>query len=147
MIEDIFNYLRIDERIGTAGQPAPEQFADIALSGCRAVINLAQPTSDNAIPNEGEIVTSLGLTYVHLPVDFERPSLSDFEAFSGIMNTFRNHKVFIHCAMNMRVSVFLYMYRVREMNVPRSSAEKDLYKLWKPDAVWQGLINDLLEQP
>ena len=144
MIEAIFNYFKIDNRIGTAGQPKIDQFAAIADAGYQAVINLALPTSDNAIPNEGSIVSSFGMTYVHLPVDFEKPKVTDFETFSAIMNSLGDQKVFVHCAMNMRVSAFVYMYRVRHLNVSRKSAAEQLHQLWHPDQTWQRLIDEVL---
>jgi hypothetical protein len=40
------------------------------------VINLAMPNSENAIPEEGYIVTARSMTYVHIPVPFDAPMLS-----------------------------------------------------------------------
>ena len=141
MIDDIYNFLKIDEQIGTAGQPTIEQFADIAAEGYEIVINLALPTSDGAIPNEGEIVSTHGMIFVHMPVDFESPTAEDFELFNGLMNTFADKKVFVHCAMNMRVSAFVFAYRVRKRKAPRDIALADLTTIWQPNAIWQKWID------
>ena len=37
------------------------------------VINLALCNASNAIENEDKVVTSLGMSYFHIPVDFENP--------------------------------------------------------------------------
>lgn len=141
MIEDVFNHLRIDNRIETGGQPTAEQFDDIATAGHQAVINLALSTSGNAIPNEGELVANHGMVYVHLPVDFRNPNRTNYETFRDIMNVFAERKVFIHCAMNMRVSAFVYVYRVQQQGIDNETALADLHRLWEPDKVWQQLID------
>ncbi|MCD6051762.1 MAG: hypothetical protein K0Q55_3171, partial [Verrucomicrobia bacterium] len=60
-LEHIRAYLRVDENLATSGMPLPEQFTDIAQAGFKTVINLALPTSDNALANEGELVTRAGM--------------------------------------------------------------------------------------
>ncbi len=39
MINDIFNYVQLTDRVGTSGQPSAEQFHDIAAAGYKVVIN------------------------------------------------------------------------------------------------------------
>ena len=74
-LSDINSFRAVGDRLGTAGQPTEVQFQIIRESGFKAVINLALPTSDNAIPNEGSVVTSLGMSYIHIPVDFKAPTV------------------------------------------------------------------------
>src|SRR5687767_13913053 len=109
-LSEIYHFRAIGERLGTAGQPAEEQFPVVRDAGFEAVINLALPISDNALPNEGAIVTGLGMAYVHIPVDFKAPSPQDFRAFCGVMEAFAGRPVFVHCAANMRVSAFVFLY-------------------------------------
>src|SRR5262245_21848704 len=80
-VSGIYQFYSISDRLGTAGQPTDSQFAAVRAAGFEAVINLALPTSDNAIPNEGEIVTKSGMAYVHIPVEFKAPTAKDFQAF------------------------------------------------------------------
>ena len=49
-LDGIRNFLQIDEHLATSGMPRPDDFAAIAREGYRLVINLAMPTSDNAVP-------------------------------------------------------------------------------------------------
>jgi protein tyrosine phosphatase (PTP) superfamily phosphohydrolase (DUF442 family) len=102
------------------------------------------PTSDNALPHEGSIVTGLGMAYVHLPVDFKAPSPEDFRAFCGVMEAFDGRRVFVHCAANMRVSAFVFLYRVLHQRVSSSEAERDLHAIWQPDEVWSRFIQEQL---
>jgi protein tyrosine phosphatase (PTP) superfamily phosphohydrolase (DUF442 family) len=146
MLSDIYNFRAIGDRLGTGGQPTEAQFDDVREAGFEVVINLALPTSDNALPHEGSIVTALGMAYVHLPVDFKAPGADDFRAFCGVLSAFNERRVFVHCAANMRVSAFIYLHRVLHENIPTAEAERDLLAIWQPDAVWSHFIRTELER-
>lgn len=125
--------------------PQPNDFAALRREGFEFVINLALPTSDNAMPNEGDLVSAQGMTYVHIPVNFESPERTDFERFTKIMDACAAQKVFVHCAANMRVSAFLFLHRLRH-GVDRATAEIDLKKIWHPDGVWREFMNQRLSE-
>ena len=144
MLSEIYSFRAVGDRLCTAGQPTQAQFQTVRESGFEAVINLALPTSDNAIPNEGSIVTSLGMSYVHIPVDFKAPTSQDFRAFCRVMAAFDDRPVFVHCAANKRVSAFVFLYRVLVQRVEVSEAERDLHAVWQPDEVWRRFIRDEL---
>lgn len=137
-------FREVGDGLGTSGQPDEDQFRRIREAGFDVVINLALPTSDHALPHEGSLVTGLGMAYVHIPVDFGRPTVADFRAFCGVMQAFRERRVFVHCAANMRVSAFVFLYRVLRLGVPVVEAEKDLHAIWQPDEVWSGFIEERL---
>ena len=90
-------------------------------------------------------MTRLGMAYVHIPVDFNAPTSQDFRAFCRVMEAFDARPVFVHCAANMRVSAFVFLYRVLHQNVSPSEAERDLHAIWEPDEVWSRFIQDQLE--
>ena len=144
-LTEIYNFRRVGERLGTAGQPTEDQFRMIRDAGFEVVVNLALPTSDNALPNEGSIVTGLGMSYAHIPVNFQTPTAADFRAFCGLMEAFYGRRVFVHCAANMRVSAFLFLYRVLHQHVSVNDAEHDLHAIWEPDQVWSRFIENQLE--
>ena len=144
-LSDIYNFRHINERLGTAGQPTEAQLQLVREAGFEGVINLALPTSDNALGSEGSIVTGLGMFYVHIPVDFKRPTAQDFRAFCGVMEAMQDRRVFVHCAANMRVSAFVFLYRVLRQRVSASEAERDLHAIWQPDEVWGQFIREQLE--
>jgi protein tyrosine phosphatase (PTP) superfamily phosphohydrolase (DUF442 family) len=144
-LSEIRAFRMIGDGLGTAGQPTAEQFQGIREAGFEAVVNLALPTSDNAIPNEGSIVTTLGMMYSHIPVDFKAPTAGDFEAFSGVMDAMEGRRVFVHCAANMRVSAFVFLYRVLRRGVAVAEAERDLHAIWQPDETWSRFIEDRLQ--
>lgn len=145
MLSDIYNFRPIGERLGTAGQPTEGQFRAVREAGFEVVVNLALPTSDNALAHEGSLVSDLGMAYVHIPVDFKEPTAEDFSAFCGVMKAFEGRRVFVHCAANMRVSAFVFLYRVLVQNVSQTDAARDLHAIWEPDEIWADFIQEQLE--
>src|SRR5258706_5653957 len=144
-LSEIYSFRAVGDRLGTAGQPTERQFRMVREAGFEAVINLALPTSDNALANEGSVVTGLGMSYVHIPVDFKAPTAQDFRAFCRVMEAFDARPVFVHCAANMRVSAFVFLYRVLRQGVAIPEAEQDLHKIWQPDQVWSRFIQKQLQ--
>ena len=138
----ILNFVQLTPNVGTAGQPSSEQFGDIAAAGYAAVVNLAMHDSDNAVPNEGNIVACLGMTYVHLPVDFAAPTSAHARKFFGVMAVLDGDKVFVHCAMNLRVSAFMYLYLKHIKGFDEAAAQSPMIAKWKPrmDQVWQDFL-------
>ncbi len=145
-LEDILNFraLGVGGRIGTAGQPAEYQFETVRQAGYETVINLALPTSLGALPNEAEIVGKLGLGYLHIPVVWEAPTTDDLNKFFDAMDAHAEKRVFVHCAMNKRVSAFMYLYRVLKLKEPIDVARKDLQKIWEPEPHWHRFIEQHL---
>jgi protein tyrosine phosphatase (PTP) superfamily phosphohydrolase (DUF442 family) len=143
-LQSIRGFLLLPEGTGTSGMPTPEHFPGIAAAGFRVVINLALPTSDLAIPNEGELVAREGMTYVHMPVLFDNPKREDYDRFERVMNALTGTPVFVHCAANMRVSAFMFLYRLRSGIANRRDAEASLRKIWDPDPTWRNFINSIL---
>ncbi len=84
-IENIFNYLKLLEAIATGGQPTENQLFLIKKSGYQVVINLALPTSENALPDEKLSVESLGMKYINIPIDFNNPTVENFDRFHEVM--------------------------------------------------------------
>jgi protein tyrosine phosphatase (PTP) superfamily phosphohydrolase (DUF442 family) len=140
----ICNFLRISSTLGTAGQPTPKQFADIRAAGYKIVINLAMPTSTNALPNERELVAAQGMDYIHIPVVWESPTLADLERFFQAMDDHEEQKVFVHCAKNMRASAFVLLYRVIRQQVSLEEAWKTMAKIWEPNEVWTSFLQQAL---
>jgi uncharacterized protein (TIGR01244 family) len=142
-LDEICNFLRLSDTIATAGQPTVAQFPAIQQAGYTHIINLALPDSTNALPNEREIVEGLGLDYIHIPVIWDEPKLADFAAFSQQMQALSS-PVFVHCALNMRVSAFLYLYR-RVQGMGEEEARSDLLQIWTPNPTWQSFIQQVLD--
>ena len=141
----ILNYVKINELISTSGQPKIEELELIANEGFEVVINLAIPTTSNALENEDKIVSSLNMSYIHIPVDFENPKISDLKLFLNVLQALGASKVWIHCAKNYRVSAFMYVYHKYILHTPFEQIDLSIFDMWQPSLVWQELMKVQLE--
>lgn len=139
-MSEILNYIKINELISTSGQPTVEQFEDIVNEDFEVVINLALHDSSNAIENEDKIVTSLGMAYFHIPVAFDEPKLSDLKLFLNLLQSLGANKVWVHCALNYRVSSFMYVYHKYILKTPFDEIDLSMFESWSPDEKWQELM-------
>lgn len=141
-MDDLLNFYQSTAKIATSGQPTKAQFEQVAASGCVAVINLAMPDSDNAIADEGYIVTSLGMSYFHLPVPFDKPTVAHLRRFIDLMNLLGDEKVLVHCALNARVSAFMYKYLTLSKHQSSQSARSPLLERWleNMDDAWKAIV-------
>ena len=64
--------------------------------------------------------------------------------FFDLMDLLEGQKVFVHCARNMRVSAFVYLYRVLRQGQSPAACRSDLEKIWQPDEVWAYFIQESL---
>ncbi|MFT4046718.1 MAG: 50S ribosomal protein L11 methyltransferase [Solimonas sp.] len=140
----LINLRRIDAQLLTAGQPWPEQFAVLAQAGVRFVINLAAATSSNHLPDEAARWQAVGVRYAALPIPWEAPAAGHVEQFFALMDGAGGARTLVHCALNLRASTLVYLYRVLRRDDDRAAALADLQAVWTPDAVWQKLIDDTL---
>lgn len=136
----IKNYLEISPRLSSSGQPVRDDFKLIAEQGFKVVINLSMPDSNSAVIDEGYLVSSMGMNYIHIPVPFDAPELSHLSAFSRAMDAFSGEKVWVHCALNYRASAFLYLYNRLSKNKSKEEARKYLFPDWQPNATWSAFI-------
>lgn len=143
MIKSIQNYYQVSDRLGTSGQPTPEQFELIKNAGYQVIINLAMSCSTNAIAHEGVLVTDLGLIYIQIPVVWEKPTVEDVNSFFKVMEAFKDKQVWVHCAKNMRVSCFVYFWQKYALHLPEIEAVYPMNRIWQPTGVWQELIEQV----
>lgn len=145
-MENIINYIKVDDFISTSGQPTKKQFKQIAKSGFEVVINLAMHNlSRGALKEEDKIVSKNGMVYIHIPINWDAPELDRLKLFLKLLESLQqqNKKIFIHCIKNYRVSVFIYKYKQYILK------EKDAIliapKKYKPSQVWQDIIDAKLD--
>ena len=144
-IEEIYNYLKLSDSVATAGQPTKAQFSVIKESGYQVVVNLAVSDSPKALPHEQAVVESQGMQYVHIPVAWENPTLENVARFFSVMEENADKLVFVHCIANMRVSAFIYLYRLIHEGMRDEKAKNDLHEIWTPNDTWQELIKQVIE--
>jgi protein tyrosine phosphatase (PTP) superfamily phosphohydrolase (DUF442 family) len=134
-LDNIFNYLKLDDRVATSGQPTVKQFDLIKAAGYELVINLAPASAENALGNEDEVLAAIDLEYC------QKPKLDDFDRFIEVFEANQGKKVWVHCAANMRVSAFFFKYRTQRLGWKEDDALTDLHEIWQPIQVWQRFID------
>ena len=141
----IYNYRAVDDLLATAGQPTDAQLGAVAREGFAVVINLALHNDPRySLPDEEKTVKSLGMEYVHIPVQFDAPDEADAAAFFAAMEQHHGAKVLVHCAANKRVTAFLGLYRVLKQGWPREEAFQLMDSVWQPNEVWATFISSML---
>lgn len=144
-MQDIINYIKINENIATSGQPTREQFRQIADEGYEFVINLAVAHSEGRIEKEDEIVSDLDMNYIHIPVEFKEPTLQNLKDFIQILSSLSQRKVWVHCIMNYRVSAFMYVYHKYILQTPFDNIDLSVFEEWSPDEQWQEIMKTPFE--
>ena len=142
-LERIRAYVEISDRVSTAGQIGYDQIEAIKEAGFDAVVNLA-PSHEPRNGREGFLVVEQGMTYMHIPVNWQHPSQRDLALFFDFMDANRDRKVFVHCFANMRVSVFVYLYRTLRLSETKEAAWKDVLRVWDPNEAeqWKQFIEE-----
>jgi protein tyrosine phosphatase (PTP) superfamily phosphohydrolase (DUF442 family) len=130
-VSDIKNYIKVDDRIGTGGQPTAEQFTALRAAGYEVVVNLLPGEQDNALKGEDRLVRDLAMDYRYIPVAWTSPQLSDFTAFCDTMQQLQDKKVFVHCAMNMRVTAFYSSYAIKYLGWSEDQADALVARVWQ----------------
>jgi uncharacterized protein (TIGR01244 family) len=146
-LEGIPRFMRLSESLATGGQPSEQQLAGVAAAGFRVVINLGLHDDPSyALPDEAGSVAALGMGYVHIPVQFSSPGLTELARFSAEMAAADGEKVFVHCRHNKRVPVFVALHRILRQGWSREAAFMAMHEAWAPDANWQAFIDRALAQ-
>jgi protein tyrosine phosphatase (PTP) superfamily phosphohydrolase (DUF442 family) len=140
-IESIFNYVKITDTLSTSGQPTEEQFGAIADAGFDQVINLLPQEKENALKHEAEIVEGLGLDYTYIPVNFAAPKEADFAKFTEAMQANEGKRIWVHCAVNARVSIFVARYRNEVLGEPLDQAREHISEVWEPFGAWPEFLD------
>jgi uncharacterized protein (TIGR01244 family) len=130
-LEEIRTFHRISEHLATSGQITYDQIPDLKAAGFDLVVNLA-PAHEKRNGSEGFLVVKEGMTYVHIPVELNELSLRDLEMFFDVMESNKDRKVFVHCFANVRVAVFVFLYRTLKLDVPKKDALEDLHAILDP---------------
>ena len=140
------NFVKISERIDTSGQPVLESLKNIAERNYDLVINLAPSLSNGSILQEGGLISQTGASYVNIPVDWDNPTDKDFEFFSQVLSSSTHKKVLVHCQINMRASLFTFLYRVVIEKIDAEKAYEKLTEVWKPSDQWLTFAQMILKK-
>jgi uncharacterized protein (TIGR01244 family) len=140
------NVVPISAQLVTSGQPTAAALAQLAAQGFGAVIYLAPLTVADAVADEPAIVQRQGMEFVHIPIQFGKPTEADVQAFVAAMRRLHGRKVLVHCQINMRASSMTFLYRVLEAHEAPEPAYEAVTRVWSPQGVWKDLLTTQLAQ-
>ncbi|MEO0617731.1 MAG: protein tyrosine phosphatase family protein [Pseudomonadota bacterium] len=148
-LDHIINWRRHDARITSSGQPSEAELGEIAALGVRTIINLAPHHNKGSLEDEQASVTAHGITYIHIPVEFENPTDGDFTAFCDAMNEAAVYPLHVHCIYNARVSAFFYKRARSGLGGDIEAAGARMESIWRPGNVWAAFIerHDDVDKP
>ena len=138
------NKLQFTDLITTSGALSKLDAAKIISEKYKAVINLATSQSENIDLTIDHLFLERRIVYINIPIYWDNPLVEQYNIFDSIMTRFNRQKVYIHCAMNYRVSCFVYLYTVKTKLLPPEIALKQLHKVWQPNAIWQKFIEKII---
>ena len=140
--EEIFNYVKVNDRLSTAGQPTEDQLRDLAADGFTAIINLVPVNPPYTPADEAGLARSLGLAYHYIPVQWGNPTDADFAAFEEAMQATADDKLLIHCAANFRVTAFYSLYARKHLGWTKEQGEAFRAQIWAGSdyPIWEAFI-------
>ena len=149
MFEEIRNFLPLSENLFTCGMPKAEQLKDAATQGVQVVINLALHDAPTALPEEEKLVSSLGMTYINIPVIWNNPTRENLNEFLDAMEAHSEEKVLVHCEANYRATAFPALYRILRLGWKREDALDVMHHIWNEEKypVWKKFIEESIDNP
>jgi protein tyrosine phosphatase (PTP) superfamily phosphohydrolase (DUF442 family) len=141
---DAENTHQVFDWLWSSGQLSARDIDELPALGIDAVINLALPTSSNALAGEAELITRKGIQYFQIPVIWESPQIAQLTTFFDLLGILQGRTVWVHCAKNMRVSAFIYLYRRLRLAEAEESASFPMRNVWSPNETWRAFIDQAL---
>jgi protein tyrosine phosphatase (PTP) superfamily phosphohydrolase (DUF442 family) len=91
------NLRPIDDRVWAGGQPSDEQYRGLAAHGVQLVVDFRSDAVDDPIKDDPELLATLGMTRLHLPIgDGRVPSAAQTAALVDAVAE-SDGLVFVHC--------------------------------------------------
>ena len=145
-MKDIYHYLFLNENLYSSGMPTEEQMKAVAEAGVNVVINLALTTSQGALSDEDLLVESLGMQYIHIPVEWNNPTKQNLDDFFIAMEEHKDEKMLVHCQANYRATAFITLHRILRQGWEKEAAFRDMNIMWNPEdfPAWQKFLDDNL---
>ena len=100
-LEDIFNYLELDNRITTSGQPSATQLGLIKAAGYTTIINQRQRLRKTPLRMKRNS-SAPGHPLFPPPRRLFKAYPEDFERFIETLEACNDERLWVHCAANMQ---------------------------------------------
>lgn len=141
VMANLKNYQVNSPTMMSAGLPNKAQFEFLKTLGVTKVVDLIPGNRTQ----EAALVSSLGLTYFNIAVDWENPTIENFQQYILAMRSSKKSEqiTLTHCKLNWRGAVFTYLYRVTQLNESDAVAKQDMLAIWNPNSTWQNFIEQV----
>ncbi len=145
---DACNVHQVFDWLWSSGQISAADIREIQKAGFDCVINLALPTSANALMGEADLVAGSHMTYLQIPIEWELPEIEQFLFCVDVLENLRQRKqkVWLHCVYNNRVSAFIYLYRKLILGEDEDKAVHPMNEVWTVNEVWQEFIKEVISR-
>lgn len=141
------NEVVIDSRWVSAGQPTRAGLLRLKSLGFERVLYLAPFSVGDAIAEEPSLVRAQGLRFDHVPIPWAAPDLSHVDAVFAVLDDWpASGKGLVHCQVNMRASVLVFLHRVLVRGHDPEQAWTAVSKVWTPEGRWRALVDAALER-
>jgi uncharacterized protein (TIGR01244 family) len=97
------NYRLMRPDLAAAGQPSDAALQRLGEMGFRTVINIRTAEEWADVEEEGELLRSLGLNYVWVPVTAASLTLDDVREIEAVIDDPAAGPILLHCASSNRV--------------------------------------------
>ncbi len=129
-VQDILNFIQIDNATASGGQPSERQLREVQKAGYDLVINLAPDGLATSLPDEDRLLASLNIAYLHIPVPWDNPGLEQLDDFIAAMDGSVDRRKLIHCQANYRVTAFYALYAMARLGWDRQRADAFMDQVW-----------------
>jgi protein tyrosine phosphatase (PTP) superfamily phosphohydrolase (DUF442 family) len=141
VFSNLTNYQVDTPTMVSAGLPKRIHFEAFKEKGVRNVVDLIPGDRHD----EMLLMQELGLDYHNIAVEWENPTLANFDAYVQAMQTANANggTTLTHCKLNWRGAVFTYLYRITQLDEDEETAKLHMLAIWSPNDRWQAFIDEV----
>jgi len=138
------NYQVNNSKMVSSGLPTKNHFEKLKSLGVNKVVDLIPGDRSE----QRSLMNAMQLTYHNIAVEWENPTLENFQDYVAIMQQYEQSDgvILTHCRLNWRGAVFTYLYQVTHLKTPEEKAKQVMLAIWQPNETWQRFIDDILAQ-
>jgi uncharacterized protein (TIGR01244 family) len=125
-VPGITNFSRVGNTFGFGGATDPSAMAKLKNDGFALVINLRLTSEPGvALVASRAAAQAVGLKYIHLPFDVEKPEPELVNNFLAVIQDKTNQPTYVHCNSATRVAALWMIKRVLEDEWEIDSASEE----------------------
>jgi uncharacterized protein (TIGR01244 family) len=147
-VAGISTFAQIESTIACGGATTPEAIREVKKMGFKTVVNLRLASEQGAlVDEEGAVVRSLGMNYVHLPFNIQTPDTKLVENFIAAVSAPGSAPAYVHCAAGGRAAALWMIKRVKADGWTQDAALKEADALGLNDRLRPFALNYLKTHP